>query len=75
MGSDDYFAVGLRNGARARTRDLWLPATLSQLSYSPESVITCKVNGGALAISWWIQSQMDLPLAGDDFDRNQERFT
>jgi hypothetical protein len=77
VGADEYFGVGLSSGASGtRTHDLSAASrTLSQLSYSPESVLTCKVNAGALAISWWIQSQMDLPLAGDDFDRDQEHFT
>jgi hypothetical protein len=73
VGTDDDLA-GRGSGARGtRTPDLSAASrTLSQLSYSPESVFSSKVNAGALAISWRIKPQMQLPLSRSDLNRNQK---
>jgi hypothetical protein len=66
--------VGLRSGASGtRTRDLSAASrTLSQLSYSPELVIACKVNAGALAVSRRLEPEMHLPFSRRDIDGNEK---
>jgi hypothetical protein len=65
-----------RSGASGtRTHDL--PAasrTLSQLSYSPEPVLACKVNAGTLCVSRWINPQANCASTRDDLNRYKERF-
>jgi hypothetical protein len=70
----DLAAVDLRSGASGtRTHDLSAASrTLSQLSYSPESVVLCKVNAGSLAVSGRVEAQVQLSLAGDNIHRDYE---
>jgi hypothetical protein len=35
--------------------------------------VLCKVNAGPLAVSGWIETQVQLPLTSDDIDRDQKR--
>src|SRR5256885_6246096 len=66
VGANDYFACRGSGARGTRTPDLSAASrTLSQLSYSPESVVVCKVNAGALAVPWWLEPQVQLPLARD----------
>src|ERR1700675_2027145 len=66
--------LGRRSGASGtRTHDL--PAasrTLSQLSYSPEPVLACKVNAGALCISRGIDPQSNGTSASHHCNRHQK---
>jgi hypothetical protein len=64
----------LRSGASGtRTHDLSAASrTLSQLSYSPESVVLRKVNAGSLAVSGRVEAQVQLSLAGDNIHRDYE---
>ena len=75
MRPDDRVTVGRGSGASGtRTHDLSAASrTLSQLSYSPESVVLCKVNAGPLAVSGWIETQVQLPLTSNDVDWDQKR--
>jgi hypothetical protein len=63
------------SGARGtRTPDLSAASrTLSQLSYSPELVVSCKVNAGPLCVPWSVNTQMKLPLSRYHVNWNQER--
>src|SRR3954451_12745155 len=75
MSADSDLAAGdLRRGASGtRTHDLSAASrTLSQLSYSPESVVLRKVNAGSLAVSGRVEAQVQLSLAGDNIHPDYE---
>jgi hypothetical protein len=76
IGADGRQVFGGGNGASGtRTHDL--PAasrTLSQLSYSPEPVLACKVNAGALCILGRSDPESNRTTSVGDLDRDQESF-
>jgi hypothetical protein len=75
VGTDDDLAVDLSGASGTRTHDL--PAasrTLSQLSYSPESVFPGKVNAGSLAVLGRIDPQADRTPSFGYLDRHQENL-